>query len=72
MDWKTVAEKIIQDDQNKWDRRVSGVELRVSERGALELGNGAEGPYSLSEVLQTKCARSLRYPLNIIRACRMR
>jgi len=27
MDWKTVAEKIIQDDQNKWDRKVSGEEL---------------------------------------------
>jgi hypothetical protein len=27
MDWKTVSEKIVQDDQNKWDRKVSGQEL---------------------------------------------
>jgi hypothetical protein len=22
MDWKTVAEKIVQDDQNKWDWKI--------------------------------------------------
>jgi hypothetical protein len=37
MDWKTVAEKIIQDDQNKWDRKVAGQDLRISGDGALEL-----------------------------------
>ena len=36
MDWKSVSEKICQDDQNKWDRKVSGQELRVSATGALE------------------------------------
>jgi hypothetical protein len=27
MDWKSVSDKIVQDDQNKWDRKVSGQEL---------------------------------------------
>jgi hypothetical protein len=29
MDWKTVSDKIVQDDQNKWDRKVSGEQLSV-------------------------------------------
>jgi hypothetical protein len=40
MDWKSVSEKIVQDDQNKWDRKVSGRELRISSSGVLELYNG--------------------------------
>jgi hypothetical protein len=35
MDWKAVAEKVIQDDQNKWDRGVSGKELRISTSGTV-------------------------------------
>jgi hypothetical protein len=31
MDWKTVAEKIVQDDQNKWDRRMLAEELEVAD-----------------------------------------
>ena len=31
MEEKAVAEKIIQDDQNKWDRKVSGKKLLVAE-----------------------------------------
>src|SRR6266550_2158498 len=37
MEWKTVSEKIVQDDQNKWDRNVSGRELRISSSGALTM-----------------------------------
>ena len=40
MDWKSVGEKIVQDDQNKWDRKASAKELRVSETGALKVLNG--------------------------------
>jgi hypothetical protein len=67
MDWKTVSEKIIQDDQNKWNRRVSGVELRVSERGALELGNGAGAQYSLSEVATSQMCQKLEIPVKYYR-----
>jgi len=41
MDWKSVAEKIIQDDQNKWDRKVGGQVLRISGDGRLELSGAA-------------------------------
>ena len=34
MDWKSVAEKIVQDDQNKWDRTASAKEL--PERGGRQ------------------------------------
>jgi hypothetical protein len=67
MDWKSVAGKIIQDDQNKWDPRVSGVELRISERGALELGNGAGGPYSLSDVATSQMCQKLEIPVKYYR-----
>jgi hypothetical protein len=40
MDWQRVAEKIVHDDQNKWDRKVSSKELCVADNGALELLNG--------------------------------
>ena len=31
MDWKSVTEKIVQDDQNKWDRRMLAEELEVAD-----------------------------------------
>jgi len=51
MDWQSVAEKIVHDDQNKWDRKVSGKELLVAENGALKLLNShaERRAYSLSE-----------------------
>jgi hypothetical protein len=33
MDWKTVSEKIVQDDQNKWDQTYLAEELEVAEVG---------------------------------------
>jgi hypothetical protein len=48
MDWKTVAEKIVQDDQNKWDRKVSGNELIVADNGAVKLLNGQSETQALS------------------------
>ena len=40
MDWKTVEERILQDDQNKWDRKTTAKEMRVSRNGDVELPNG--------------------------------
>src|SRR6266436_5168837 len=34
MDWKTVSDKIVQDDQNKWDQTALAEELEVAEVGA--------------------------------------
>jgi len=68
MDWKTVAEKIIQDDQNKWDRKVAGRELRVSEIGALEFDNGNRaGAFSLSEVATSQMCQKLEIPVKYYR-----
>ena len=33
MDWKSVEEKIVQDDQNKWDRKVPGKTSPLHRRG---------------------------------------
>ncbi len=64
MDWKTVEEKICQDDQSKWDRKVSGQELRVSNAAVLELadGNGGGG-YPLSDLATTQMCQRLEIPV---------
>src|SRR5262245_38052985 len=69
MDWKSVAEKIIQDDQNKWDRKVPGQDLRVSESGGLELsnGNGQGDAYPLSEVAISQMCQRLEIPVKYYR-----
>src|SRR6266540_288457 len=69
MDWNTVAEKIIQDDQNKWDCKALGRELRVGESGALELvgANGNGGGFSLSEVAVSQLCGKLEIPARYYR-----
>jgi hypothetical protein len=69
MDWKTVSDKIVQDDQNKWDRKVSGQELRISSSGAIELSNGrsAGKTYSLSEVATSQMCQKLEIPVKYYR-----
>jgi len=68
MDWKTVSDKIVQDDQSKWDRKVSGQELQISNCGALTLFNGdsAGQTYSLSEVATTQ-SQKLEIPVKYYR-----
>ena len=67
MDWKTVAEKIIQDDQNKWDRSVPARELRVAENGALQC-DGANGEsFSLSEIAVSQLCGKLEIPMRYYR-----
>jgi hypothetical protein len=69
MDWKTVAEKIIQDDQNKWDRKVAGQKLQISSSGAMETVNGDRPGeiYSLSEVATTQMCQKLEIPVKYYR-----
>ena len=69
MDWKTVSDKIVQDDQNKWDRKVAGQELRISDSGAIELSNGdsAGKTYSLSEVATGQMCQKLEIPVKYYR-----
>jgi hypothetical protein len=69
MDWKTVSDKIVQDDQNKWDRKVAGRELRISSSGVLELSNGGSdgATYSLSEVATSQMCQKLEIPVKYYR-----
>ncbi len=36
MDWKTGEVGILEEDQNRWDRRAIGKDMRVAAGGALE------------------------------------
>jgi hypothetical protein len=69
MDWKSVSDKIVQDDQNKWDRKVSGQELQISGSGVLDLSNGdsAGKTYSLSEVATSQMCQKLEIPVKYYR-----
>jgi hypothetical protein len=69
MDWKSVAEKIIQHDQNKWDHKALGRELRVAESGALELAgaNGNGGSFSLSDLAVSQICEKLEIPARYYR-----
>jgi len=69
MDWQSVAEKIVQDDQNKWDRTVSAGELRVSQDGKLEVLENFHwnGSHSLSDLAVTQLCQKLEIPVKYYR-----
>ncbi len=69
MGWKEVQEKIVQDDQNKWDRTVKGQELRMGFTGMLEVsnGNGKDGSYHLSDLATTEMCGRLDIPVKYFR-----
>ncbi len=37
MDWEGVEERIVQEDQDKWDQKVTAQDLRVTRVGALDM-----------------------------------
>jgi hypothetical protein len=65
MDWKGVEERILQDDQDKWDQKVTAQDLRVTRAGALELsdGSGLTGCYSLSDLAAGQMCQRLGIPV---------
>jgi hypothetical protein len=67
MDWKTVEEKIIQDDQNKWDHKATCQQLWVSPEGRLEVLNGDSRFYSLSDLATTQMCQKLGIPVDYYR-----
>jgi hypothetical protein len=69
MEWHLVAEKIGQDDQNKWDRKVSGKDMLVSENGALQVMNiNEESPaFLLSDTATTQFCQKLEIPVKYFR-----
>jgi len=69
MDWKTIEEKVIQDDQNKWDKKATGKQLHVSQTGILEVSNdqGISGTYSLSDLATSQVCQKLGIPVDYYR-----
>ncbi len=69
MDWKTIEEKIIQDDQNKWDNKATGQQLSVSQAGTLEVinGEGSNNAYSLSDLATAQMCQKIGIPVDYYR-----
>ncbi len=69
MDWEGVEERIFQDNQDKWDQKVSSDHLRVTQAGALELsdGTGLTGCYSLSDLAAGQMCQRLGIPVGYYR-----
>jgi hypothetical protein len=65
MDWNTVENRIVEDDQNKWDRKTAGDKLRVLESGVLSLANGHGQPahYALSDHATSQLCQRLEIPV---------
>src|SRR6201988_4626835 len=59
MDWKTVAEKIIQDDQNKWDQTWLAEELEVA-----KIGNDV---WPFSDLAMSQFCQKLDIPVRYFR-----
>lgn len=67
MDWKAVEDRIVKDDENKWDHGVTGHQLRISWSGALELTNGSKRCYLLSDLATTQMCQKLGIPVDYYR-----
>jgi hypothetical protein len=65
MDWKTVEERILSDDLNKWDRKVTAKGMRVSSSGALELSNGDDATerFAFSDLAVSQLCQKLEIPV---------
>src|SRR5713226_5501018 len=59
MDWKTVSEKIVADDQNKWDKRALAEELEVAEVG--------DGVWPFSDLAMSQFCGKLGIPVRYFR-----
>src|SRR6266542_5577974 len=59
MDWKSVSEKIVQDDQNKWDQTYLAEELEVAEVGS--------GVWPFSDHAMSQFCQKLDIPIRYFR-----
>src|SRR5438309_11700010 len=64
MDWKTVEEQIVNENQHKWDRKAVVSNLRIREDGKLQdsNGSGAES-YLLSDLATMQMCQRLEIPV---------
>lgn len=67
MDWTTIHEKIQHDDLYKWDQKVGGQEIRVSETGKLKVLSQDSKDYSFSEIATTQMCQKLAIPVDYYR-----
>jgi hypothetical protein len=69
MDWTHVEEKIVLDDQNKWDQKATAKEMRVSQSGGLELsnGDGVAAQYAFSDLAVSQLCQKLEIPVGYYR-----
>src|SRR5258706_15260506 len=65
MNWNTVENRIVIDDQDKWDWKTPGEKLRVIESGALALANSHAEPahYTLSDHATSQLCQRLEIPV---------
>ena len=65
MDWTAVEEKIMQDDQHKWDRKVGAKGLRIEESGQLAISDSGDtnGSYTLSDLATAQLCGKLKIPV---------
>jgi hypothetical protein len=69
MDWKTIEEKVVMDDQNKWNRIVATSHMQVSHLGLLELsnGHGERECFSVSDLAVSQMCGRLSIPVKYYR-----
>ncbi len=69
MDWNSVEEQIALDDQNKWDRKISGSQLLISLAGKLRVPacEDTADVYSLSELAIAQLCHKLEIPVRYYR-----
>ena len=65
MDWKIIEQRIVEDDQGKWDSKITGASLRISEDGRLRIPSDGPtiNPYRLSELATTQMCQRLGIPV---------
>lgn len=69
MNWKTVEEKIVLDNENKWDRIAAASQIEVSNQGLLELfnGQGERESFSVSDLATSQMCGRLSIPVKYYR-----
>ena len=66
INWQTVEKKITQDDQNKWDQKVTANQLEVLDSGIMEVAKeeGGKETFPLSDLAKSQMCQKLGIPNN--------
>lgn len=65
MEWDCIEQRIVHDDESKWDQKAMSHQLQVSNTGKLALmnGNGEHRFHSLSDLAVTQMCQKLDIPV---------